>query len=67
MKPDLETPFTEDQCCFLEHHLTSLMMGYAAEERIHRSHKEKVAEILQAVKAASAHPCKGDKGHENIP
>ena len=47
----LTTPFTKDQCEWLEDNLTSLFSWFAYQERASRKLKEKLAKALEEVKA----------------
>lgn len=51
MKNNLKTPFTKDQVAWLGDRLTSIMMEFAAHEKLNKIVKARIAVLLEAVRA----------------
>jgi len=48
---ELRTPFTVDQSAWLQHQLTSIMMQFAAYQKVAGLGKAQIAILLEAVRA----------------
>ncbi len=47
----LKTPFSKDQVAWLEDRLTSIMMEFAAHEKLNKVVKARMAVLIEAVRA----------------